>query len=289
MKFLFIVNPKSGTTTKESIINSIHRYLPVEDFKIIYWNNPLQDIEQDIKRNLPGFDVVVAVGGDGTVNLVARALINTKAALAIIPSGSGNGLARYLGIPLEINKAIKALVSGKTITIDTCEVNDMKFISTCGVGFDAYVSARFAHSVNRGFWSYARIIFQNFWKYKFEEYELLVNKTSISRKAFLITFANSNQFGNNAVIAPHADIQDGIMDIIIVKPFPFYKLFSMGIKLFNKTIHHSKYVETLQVQSVTLTRAKPGAVQYDGEPINMEEVLDVRIVPESLKVLIPLN
>ncbi len=126
MKFLFIVNPKSGTTTKERVINSIHQYLPAENFKIIYWNDPLQDIEHDIKCNLQNFDVVVAVGGDGTVNLVARALINTKAALAIIPSGSGNGLARYLGIPLEINKAIEALLTGKTITIDTCEVNDKK-------------------------------------------------------------------------------------------------------------------------------------------------------------------
>ena len=286
MKFLFIINPNAGTTKKKKVITHIHAALPINDFDIIYWNAPKQDIVLDIKNNINNVDIVVAVGGDGTVNVVAQALINTDTVLGIIPSGSGNGLARYLGIPLEIKKAIASLYAGNTITIDTCLVNDKRFLSTCGVGFDAQVSSLFSHSSKRGFWSYACIAFNLYWKYKLEEYKLIIDKKSMYKKAFLITFANSSQFGNNAIIAPKADIQDGIMDIIIVKSFPFYHMIPIGIKLFNNTIHHSKYVETLQVKSVRLIKSKAGVVQYDGEPTHIGKILDVKIVPKSLKVSI---
>jgi len=287
MKFLFIINPNSGSRKKNKIIKSIYKYLPVGDYKIMYWKNPQQDIGNSIKNNLKDFDTVVAVGGDGTVNKVAQALINSKATMAIIPCGSGNGLARYLGIPLEIKKAIKGLYSGRIITIDTCIVNKMIFISNCGVGFDAHVGSFFAKSKKRGFWSYVRIILEKYWSYKPEEYELLINNTSIYHKALFITFANSNQFGNSAFIAPEADIQDGIINVSIVKPFPFYNLFGMAIKLFNKSIHRSGHVESFKIEEVTLIRSKPGIVQYDGEPANMGKELNIKIIPKSLSVLVP--
>lgn len=289
MRFLFIVNPNSGSRRKRKIIKEIHKYLPIEDFKIIYWEDPQQNIGNTIKSNLLDFDTVVAVGGDGTVNIVAQALINSKTTLAIIPCGSGNGLARYLGISLKIKKAIRGLHSGKIITIDTCSINNRRFISNCGVGFDAHVISYFTDSLIRGFWSYAQIILEKIWRYKPEEYELVIDQISIYRRALIIAFANSNQFGNNLFIAPEADIQDGIINISIIKPFPFYHFFGIVIKLFSKSIHRSRYVETIQAKSATLIRSEPGILQYDGEPVIMDKELFIKIIPTSLRVLVPIR
>ena len=289
MRFLFVINPASGNKKKKKIVKCIYKFLPIEDFNIIYWKNSQQDIEYYIKKNLKDFDIIVAVGGDGTVNAVAQTLINTKTTLAIIPCGSGNGLARHLGIPLNIRKAIKGLSTGKIIAIDTCTVNNINFLSTCGIGFDAHVSSIFANSLNRGLLSYVMIVLKHFWKYKPDEYELIVNEIPTYKKALLITIANSDQYGNNAIIAPEANIQDGKINISIVKPFPFYSSFGVVIKLFNRSIHHSKYVETIQTESVTLIRSKPDIMQYDGESVNMGKKLNIRVIPKSLKVLVPQN
>ena len=289
MQFLFIVNPNSGTVKKDKVIIHIKSFFSNDNFDILYWQTSDQDIKADIKKRLSqldGISTVVAVGGDGTINTVAQTLINTPLNLGIIPAGSGNGLARHLGIPLDTKKAIQVLLTGKTITIDTCKVNDQAFLSTCGVGFDAEVSSHFSHASKRGFWSYARIAFSSYWKYKAADYKLIINEQIRYKKALLIAFANSNQFGNNAIIAPNADIQDGILDVIIVKPFPFYTILAIGIKLFNKTIHRSKYIEIIPVESVTLIRENPGLIQYDGEPKFMDKKLNIRVVPDSLRVMV---
>ena len=287
MKYLFIVNPKSGTSAKTRIIKTIQEKFREDQYKLLYWRQPNQDIVGEIRNHIGKFNFVVAIGGDGTVNAVAQALKNSISVMGIIPCGSGNGLARYLGIPMNHNKAIEGLLKGKHIRIDTCRINNRLFLSTCGLGFDAEVSADFAHSRRRGFLSYASIIIKKMWRYNIEEYEIEFDNSKIYRKALLVSVANSNQYGNNVIIAPHADIQDGIMELIIVNPFPLYKVISLVFKLFTKSIHHSGFVETFQVKKVKISRRNQGFIHFDGEPQIMGQDLNIEIDAGSLNVLAP--
>jgi YegS/Rv2252/BmrU family lipid kinase len=286
---LYVVNPKAGVK-KMNLFRDIELISKRKglNFRMLVWERPDQDIVPLIKENLDdSIDVVVAIGGDGMVNRVAQALVNTKFAMGIIPMGSGNGLARYLKIPLDIAKSIEVLLNGKIIKVDTCEINNHLFLATAGAGFDAHVGKLFANSSKRGFLSYVKITLHQFRTYIPLNYDLILDGKPVNIEAFSVTIANANQWGNNAVIAPEADIQDGVMEITILKPFKIISAPNIAIRLFNKTIHLSKHSVTFKAKEILLKRRGVGAVHYDGEPDEMGEEIKIAINPLTLNMVVP--
>jgi YegS/Rv2252/BmrU family lipid kinase len=288
-KVLFVINPNSGRRKKIDISEIIKKEVdPSVNFKIIYWESSEQDIVKIIKELIEkeNFDFVFAVGGDGTVNKVASALINKNVVLGIIPIGSGNGLARHLKIPLDIKKSLYLLNKAKYIEIDTCYINNKPYFITSGVGFDAHIGKLFANSKSRGFYSYLKITISELFKYKSQQYHLTIDDKEINIKAFLITFANANQYGNNVIIAPNADIQDGIIEVTVIKPFNIFQAIAIAFRLFNHSINKSSAVETFKGKKIKLIRTGNLSVHYDGEPDKLSEMLTIDNQTRSIKVLV---
>ncbi len=287
-KIYFIINPISGGIDKQLLPTLIQQSLNKSVFEptIIFTEYPGHAkalAQQAIALNI---DVVVAVGGDGTINEIASQLVNTSVALGIIPNGSGNGLARHLGIPLDSAKAIQHLNYATSTSIDVGKINDHFFFCTSGIGFDAHVSSQFARLTKRGFWGYFKTSIKSYLKYKPATYQLNIDGKSISSTAFLITFANASQFGNNAHIAPLAHISDGLLDVCIMRPFRIYELLWVGVKLFSKTIHKTDFVKIVTAKNIVLTRLQAGPAHFDGEPVEMPATITISILPKALKVLV---
>ncbi|HEV7232069.1 MAG TPA: diacylglycerol kinase family protein [Bacteroidia bacterium] len=287
-KIAFIVNPKSGQHRSQDRARLIQSLVPEGlDYDILMWEK-LEQKEELFKRALSGqYQIVAAAGGDGTVNTVAAALCGTDISLAIIPFGSGNGLARHLNIPMDTGKALQLLKTGRERKIDACEINQKLFFCTAGAGFDAHIGKLFAESRNRGMRTYAQMIIRQIAAYKPLRYKLHIDGVVSEHEAFLITFANAAQYGGNAYIAPLANIEDGLIDISIIYPFPLLKGLLIAYRMFNKSLHHSHDVQLLRGKHIILERAEPGPVHYDGEPDTMGTRLEIKILPSRLKVIVP--
>ena len=234
-----------------------------------------------------GVKIILAVGGDGTVNEVARSMLYTDAVLGIIPKGSGNGLARDLHIPTDVKKAQELMMKGYVTTIDYGKANDRVFFCTCGVGFDAAVSEKFATERRRGSLTYLKNMIEEYLSYEPELYEILINDQAIQEKAFLVACANASQYGNNAYIAPHADIKDGCMDVTILAPFTPLDVAPIAIQLFTRQLDKNSKIKTIKAKQVTIVRQKPGIMHLDGEPVMADDRIDVRIIPQALNVYTP--
>ncbi len=230
-------------------------------------------------------DIIVAVGGDGTINEIGSAIESTDKILGIIPYGSGNGLARSLSIPLNDKLAIMRLNDLRISRIDTGTFNERKFFNIAGIGFDAHISAIFADNIKRGLRGYVQTTVSEISRYQFQHYHLEIDGKVYKRDAFMISIANSSQFGNNAHIAPFASLKDGLLDTCVIKPFPLYQFPVMGYQMFRKRIHKSRYVEIIKSKNIRIIREFEGAVHLDGEPIQMGMELNIGIKPLALSVL----
>ncbi len=287
-KILFVVNPVSGGKTKESIPQVIKHYFKNQEIDIIFTNKSGDATEIVKKGIIDGFTTFVAVGGDGTVNEIAKALINTNFVLGILPFGSGNGLARHNKIPMDLHEAILTLKSNFYIKIDTCSLNQNPFINMAGVGFDAHIGQLFGKDKKRGFKSYVKTTIQEFKNYIPQQYTIKVNGKTYTEKAFLVSFANSSQYGNNAYISPKADISDGKINVTLLKPFGFWGLFDIVSRLFLKTIHLSNYVITFESsKEIEIERNNTGVYHLDGEPYWGFDKIKIGIVPLSLNLIVP--
>jgi YegS/Rv2252/BmrU family lipid kinase len=287
-KIAFIINPFSGTGKKEDILSLIKRELDKEVFEpeIVFTEHRGHGTELAKGFVDKKYQIVVAVGGDGTVNEVGRSLIHTDTSLGIIPIGSGNGLARHLGIPMNLKKAVKQLNHSEPIRMDYGLVNNRPFFCTCGTGFDAYVSTEFAKGKKRGIMSYVEKIITGYFTYKSQSYHLLGEGIDLNTKAFVITFANASQWGNNAYIAPQASVQDGKLDISIMSSFPIIALPTLALQLFAKTIDKDLFMTTLRSKDITLIREESGPFHYDGEPYEEGLEIQIKTIPDGLKVLV---
>jgi diacylglycerol kinase (ATP) len=290
-KIGFIINPISGTRTKENIPELINEIIDDSRFEPVIRFTECAGHAMKLARHMAkeGFPMVVAVGGDGTVNEVAQSLIHTNTALGIIPFGSGNGLARHLEIPLNTRAAIDLINNCRIAEIDYGTANHVVFFCTCGVGFDAHVGHQFAQSKNRGFFTYLKSIVGEFIRYKAKKYKFKTQENKFTKRAFLVTFANASQYGNNAYIAPDADIQDGLLDVCILEPFRAYEAVGIGMKLMNKNIEKSRNVQILRAQEITIKRKKKDIFHFDGEPCMMKKKITVKSHPRGLKVAVPLK
>jgi YegS/Rv2252/BmrU family lipid kinase len=286
---LFIINPISGIRRKRKLESAINKHLDHSKFthQILYSQYAHHAIELSKEASHNGIDVVVAVGGDGSVNDVACGLVNSDTILGLIPVGSGNGLAHHLKIPMSYKKSIKIINRQNISRIDTATLNDKLFVSIAGVGFDALVAHEFAKCKKRGFFSYLLIILKKFPLYKPWDYTINFDGKTLSCKALLVSFANSDQFGFNASIAPVAKINDGYLDLCILRPVPLYKAGYMANKLFLKNIHRSKYVETFKIKEANIEASGMAYSHIDGDAGNLINSIKVKILPKSLNIIVP--
>ena len=288
-KIIFLVNPNSGTKKKKKIPKLIKALIDksIFDFEVrntLFKGEATQIVTEKLAE---GYRYFVAVGGDGTINEIAKALINTDATLAIIPVGSGNGLARHLKIPLKPSRAIKVINKLKVSTIDYGTINNAPFFCTCGVGFDAIIGALFDKSKQRGLISYIRIAISEFFRFKPEKFTLSINQgESVQYSAFLVTIANASQYGNNAFIAPMAKLKDGLLDVCILAPFNLFRSPQIAWQLFSGKLYKNRYATYLQGSSINITRASDGLIHLDGETYTMGKELQISIIPKGLNVLV---
>lgn len=229
-----------------------------------------------------GFELIVAVGGDGTVNEVARGLTGTHGTLGIIPAGSGNGLARELGISMRPKKSIRTLLSGETRKIDVCRVNDQPFLCTCGIGFDAQIAGGIKNAKSRGFIRYILLTIRESIHFKSFSIQMRADGEQYNGKAFMVTFANISQFGNHAYIAPKARINDGLLDMIIIRPFSKIWLPVLGVLLFTPAIPLLPFVEHRKIKKAELIEADTNQYHYDGEADRL--ILPVSVTVDQAKL-----
>ena len=230
-KILFIINRKAGTDREKRLEGIIRRYLTPRAFSIEIRHLEYLGHGADLAREAVSqqVDTVVAVGGDGSINEIAQGLVGTDTALAVIPLGSGNGLARALKIPLKVPQALELIANGKRKPIDIGYANEHLFLSNAGVGFDALVADQFRHTKKRGLWGYAKLVISSFNKYKAPSYNIDIDGQQQQQQAFLFTVANGNQFGYEFKLAPGASLFDGNLDVCVVPPVQFLGLLPIGI------------------------------------------------------------
>lgn len=285
-KVLFIINPISGAKKRIPLDQLIDRYLDKNRYepKIHFTTARGDAISQSHKAVDEGVDMVVAVGGDGTINEVAQGLVNTGIPLGIIPRGSGNGFANYLNIPHDPGKAMALINQAQSRAVDTGTFNGKLFLSVAGLGFDARVSAAFDVFGKRGLLSYMYISAREYFRFQPKTYRIDMNGSTVETKAFLLTMANSSQFGNNAFIAPNALIDDGLLDVVVLKPAGLFGAIGVSIRMFMGTLDKSPYCETYQANNLTITHQDREA-QIDGEPVLVEKETLIKVQPRSLQVV----
>ena len=285
-KVAFVINPSAGVKKKINIIDFIKKHFSgniPSDF--IVWENK-DDFDAVKNQILKGnYTIVVACGGDGTVNKVASVLVNTTMSLGIFPLGSGNGLARSNAIPMDYIKALRCIENAQIKRIDVAKINQHYFFCTAGIGFDAHIAHLFSSSTKRGFFTYITTTIKAFFGYKPFEYRLIIDDHSFSVKAFLITIANAGQWGNDVYIAPKAVMDDGILNVSILKPFSLFQALVIAIKLFGRKIHTSSALISKSGRDIVIEFDGELPVHYDGEPILMRNNISINVIPQALQII----
>ena len=288
-KLYAIINPYSGTHSKDAIPAALKRAIDPQRWQlkvgVIDRNSHLQQMAAEaIAEN---YDGVIAVGGDGTVNGVAAALRGSRVALGIVPCGSGNGLARHLQIPVNVDKSLAIINAGNIEDFVYCTVNGRPFFCTCGMGFDAQVAERFSHEGRRGPITYLKSAFMEYVKFHHEQYRIEINDTTMFENAFVIACANASQYGNNAYIAPKASMRDGLIDVVVIHPFMPIVAPIVGLKLFTRNIDKDINISTYTTSRLKIYRNAPGVMHLDGEPVEMPSELDIKCHPQGIKIFCP--
>jgi len=283
----FIVNPFSGGGKTKGIEEKIQTHLDHHQFKYqVQFTEGLGHATELAKAAVRSdHSIVIAVGGDGTVNEVAAGLINSDKTMGIIPAGSGNGLAMHLGIGRDITKAIGVLNNGLAITIDTCVLNERPYINLAGIGFDALIAYQTAHSKTRGFLAYAWQSIRSALVYKAKKYQLKIDDKVFEKEAIIIEVANAPMFGYNFTVAPLAKLDDGLLEIVVIQKAWKWRYILMLPRFLNGTVHKSNLVERYTAKNVVIKLKEPAPVHVDGEGYLLESDLHFSINPLSLKVM----
>ena len=286
-RILFLINPKSGVQNKRKLPQLVEKYLDKNRYahsvEFTRYAGHASELASAAAKD--GFDVVVAVGGDGTINEVGRALAHTSTAMGVIPCGSGNGFARHLGIPISVKGAIDFINVAEPVCIDYGRLNGHPFFCSCGVGFDALVSNDFANSGSRGMFTYIQKTLIDWVTYKPEIYEVETESGCAMHKAFVIACGNASQYGNNAYITPFASMRDGMLSVSVLSPFTAIEVPQIVTQLFNNTLASNSRMKTFGARWIKIRRKVAGPVHYDGEPCVMDAELMIDIVPEGISVL----
>lgn len=289
-KIIFIINPISGHHNKNNFPNLVEKHIDKNqyEYSIVFTEYAGHATELTMKAIEDDFDYIAAVGGDGTINEVAKCLIGKRQILVIVPLGSGNGLARHLELPFKPERLIKEVINkGKVYKIDTAVMNDIPFISIAGIGFDALIADYFAKDENRGFMTYAKLITEKYPNYRQKEYTLILDdEKTIECKPFFVTFANSSQFGYNAEISPKASVQDGLIDVCIFKKPNILEVPIVATYFLAKQIDKSNFIDIYKAKKIKVTRKVAEVANIDGEAVEMSKDITVEIIPLSLNILL---
>jgi len=283
-KALFILNPSSGVPPVNFLLSKEldRRKKVLTCLKSL----SIVDTEKLINENLDKYNVFIAAGGDGTVHTVATKLVGSEKILGVLPLGSGNGFAKEFGFKLNIRSLLTDIKKAESVDIDVIEINDKLCLNVAGIGLDSFVAHSFNNLKLRGFIPYIILTFKTFLQLRpFHVTIKSGDEEIVSEELFVLTIANTRQFGNNAFIAPEARPNDGIIDIVLIKPFP--KIFGpvFIIRLFTKKINKSKYVRHIQTNKEIVIQTDETRFHIDGEPMNISGKVVVRIKKEVLKVL----
>ena len=288
-KVFFIINKHSGAGYKEDVEGRIITACGKSNLECTIEftrerGHATELAKEAIKQK---FHAVFAVGGDGTVNEVAQALIHGDTTMGILPKGSGNGLARHLGIPMSFAKSLETITSKKTIAMDTVLVNNKLSVNVAGIGFDGHVAGLFGKDGKRGLFGYGKLALKEFLTYPEFKVDITMDGKLLSRSAFIIALANSCQFGNNARVAPHASICDQLVDVCLIRKVPLLQVIGFTYKMFTGSFDRSAFVEIKKAKKVTLEFSAPMAYHIDGESMKPLKKFSVEVQPKSLKMLVP--
>jgi len=286
---VFIVNPRSGVERHKTVREAIDKYLDRRQYSFEIRHTGFAGHGTELARvsAAQGAFAVVAVGGDGSVNDIVRGLQGTETALAILPKGSGNGMARTMSIPLGIRQAMEVINSGHVTSMDIGFANDHLFITNACVGFDAVIAHKFASSKRRGFAVYSGLVARHLWQYKERDWEITVDGRQFHERAFMVNVANGKQFGYNFQIAPEADWQDGLLELIVIRKFPKLLGLPIVIRAMNGTLMRSPFVTRLQGREITISHPDMKLMQTDGDAHPCEGIIRCRIAPAAQRVLVP--
>ena len=287
ISILFIINPISGTGKKKIVEQLIKEELTHNKFEVsIRYTEAVGHATVIAKEGVEAcVDVVVAVGGDGSVNEVAKGLIGTNVKMGIIPAGSGNGFARHLNIPMDKRKAVILLNKLHSKSVDTASVNDQLFVGTAGVGFDAHIGLKFDEASTRGFWTYLKLTFKEYFNYKEQSYQIAIDqKKTINEKAFFMSFCNINQWGNNVFVSPNSNIEDGLIRVVLIRKMNLLSVPFFAFRLFSKSVDKSKYYKEFSGKKVEVNQSI-NLIHIDGEPTRLGQKVLVEIKPSSLEVI----
>ena len=287
-KITFIINPIAGHKKYKNAEEKIYKYLNLKKFDLnIKYSKKKGDIQKVAREAIKnGSKIIIAVGGDGTVNEISRSLINSKLKIGVIPIGSGNGLALSLGIPKNIKKAIEKINLSHTKKIDCISINNLHSINITGFGFDAFVAKYFSKEKNRGLLKYIYLTFLLLKKYKPKEYIIRLNKKIIKTKAFALTICNGPQYGNNFHISPIAKLDDGKLNICIVRPFKWYQFITLLKKFYFQKIHLSKLYTSHIANKLIIESDEKNLIHVDGESKIVKNKVYINVIPKSINFIV---
>lgn len=288
-RYLFIINPISGINSKVGVPNLIRKAFEKSSKEVFISYTKYPGHARDLVRLADelGFYAVVVVGGDGTINEVASAVTKTRLKMGIIPMGSGNGLARSLEIPMSVSKALDVVLQENIKPIDYGVANDRPFFCTFGVGFDAEVTQKYDENHFRGVFSYILSTIDSYIRHKPIVYKITIGDRTFEQKAFLITCANADQYGNNAFIAPDALLDDGLLDLVVVREMSPIETPIFAVQLFTKRINHNTSIDVYRASSFVIERPVDDVVHIDGESAFMSHRIDLKIQSKKLEVFVP--
>lgn len=288
-KLLFVLNPISGDIDKGEVRGTLEDFCRDNHFDCQFYltsgENDAQTLQLLVDKNQP--DLVVAVGGDGTVSQVAEILNHTPTPLAIIPMGSGNGLSKDLGIPQDLEAALELFTGGRIRAIDSLDIHGHTVFHLADLGFNARIVKIFCEGETRGPGSYARIAFQEYLKFEPHHYKIITDQETFEGPAFMLTIANANAFGSNATINPEGVVDDGFFEICLLEPFPTTAALGILINLYTDTIQKSVYSRVLKCRQATIYKQPDDMIQIDGEPIDLGNEIRITLNKRSLRVLVP--
>lgn len=290
MRATLIINPIAGTHRHRDLPSIVAKRLETWGYALdIRETQGRGDATEFAARAVAdGYDIVIAAGGDGTVNETAAALCDTDTALAILPCGSGNGLARHLEIPADPVEALNILENPRIVSTDYGTVNDgRKFFCTFGMGFDAAVSHTFANQKRRGRMSYVKSAIEEIIRFKPDAYIIEADGNVISKKAFVVAVCNASQYGNNAYIAPSASIEDGLLDITIIHAADPLRTALVGVDMMTGYLNHNTLIQSLKSQHIKITRPSAGLAHIDGEPVTLGSEIYIKCHHAGMKVVVP--
>jgi diacylglycerol kinase (ATP) len=287
---LFIVNKYAGTGYQPQVEGRILMACAKFEVEctIEFTTGPGHATELAQQGVAKKFDLVVAVGGDGTLNEVARGLLHTTTPMGIIPKGSGNGLARHLGISMKIDKALDQLLTGQVVHMDTFRLNGKLSLNVSGIGFDGHIANLFAKNKKRGFWTYARLVTQHYLTYKeFTASVEMEHHAFADHRAFMIAIANASQYGNNAQVAPNASVTNHSLQTAILKKVPAQRGFGFAYQMFTGKLKTGKYYSCFTVHNGVIKVKTPTAYHVDGEPCGHATEFNIEVLPHSLAMVAP--